>query len=161
MSPRSCDNCAFREVSETSEPCASCLRLCNWAEGSDPEHTCDTCVFWAFPKDYLPCRDCEEHHHIRWTDHEPVSHPERMAEPRDNPANDNVNHPAHYTQGGIECIDAIKAAVVGLTGIEAVCTGQVIKYIWRWKHKNGIEDLRKAEWYLHRLINEVETGELR
>ena len=44
---------------------------------------------------------------------------------------DNVNHPSHYTQGGIECIDALKAATVDLTGIEAVCTANAIKYLWR------------------------------
>ena len=69
---------------------------------------------------------------------------------------DMVNHPAHYTQGGIECIDAIKAAVTGLTGIEAVCTGNVIRYIWRWKFKNGLEDLKKCRWYIDKLIEEVE-----
>ena len=68
---------------------------------------------------------------------------------------DNVNSPAHYTQGGIECIDAIKAAVIGLKNIEAVCTANVIKYLWRWKFKNGLEDLKKAKWYLDYLIKEV------
>jgi hypothetical protein len=68
---------------------------------------------------------------------------------------DNVNHPSHYTQGAIECIDAIKEATKGLLGIEAVCTGNIIKYVWRWKFKNGVEDLRKARWYLDRLIEEV------
>lgn len=68
---------------------------------------------------------------------------------------DNVNHPGHYTKGGIECIDAIKAATEGLTGMEAVCTGNAIKYLWRWKWKNGAEDIRKAIWYLQRLLGEV------
>ena len=72
--------------------------------------------------------------------------------------NDNVNHPNHYCKGGIECIEAIKAAVVGLVAMEAVCTANVIKYLWRWKFKNGLEDLKKAKWYLDRLINEVEEG---
>lgn len=70
--------------------------------------------------------------------------------------NDNVNHPAHYTAGGIECIDALKAATVDLVGLEAVCTANAIKYLWRWKHKNGVEDLNKAMWYIKRLIKEVE-----
>ncbi len=70
---------------------------------------------------------------------------------------DNVNHPSHYTQGAIECIDAIKEATKGLLGIEAVCTANIIKYVWRWKFKNGVEDLRKARWYLDRLIEEVST----
>jgi len=68
---------------------------------------------------------------------------------------DNVNHPSHYTQGAIECIDAIKEATKGLFGIEAVCTANIIKYVWRWKFKNGVEDLRKADWYLQRLIKEA------
>ena len=70
---------------------------------------------------------------------------------------DMVNHPSHYTQGGIECIDAIKAATVGKTGIEAVCVANVIKYLWRYEEKNGPEDVKKARWYLERLINELEN----
>ncbi len=69
---------------------------------------------------------------------------------------DNINHPNHYTTGKVECIDAIEAATEGLTGIQAVCTGNVIKYVWRWRRKNGVEDLRKARWYLDKLIKEVE-----
>lgn len=71
---------------------------------------------------------------------------------------DAVNHPQHYTQGGIECIDALKAATTGLTGVEAFCTGNAIKYLWRWKHKNGVEDIDKAIWYLERLRKEVEKN---
>lgn len=69
---------------------------------------------------------------------------------------DNINHPAHYTAGNVECIDAIDAATTGLNGAEAYNTGQVIKYIWRWKRKNGLEDLRKCRWYLDRLITKLE-----
>jgi hypothetical protein len=70
--------------------------------------------------------------------------------------NDNVNHPDHYTQGGVECIDAIAAATTGKTGIEAVCVANVIKYLWRYELKNGIEDVKKARWYLDRLIDETQ-----
>ena len=73
-------------------------------------------------------------------------------------AGDSINHPSHYTQGAIECIDAIKEATKGLFGIEAVCTGNIIKYVWRWKFKNGVEDLRKADWYLQRLIKEATSN---
>ena len=68
---------------------------------------------------------------------------------------DMVNHPQHYTQGGIECIDALKAATVGKCGIEAVCVANVIKYLWRYEEKNGIEDVRKAKWYIERLLKEM------
>lgn len=70
---------------------------------------------------------------------------------------DNVNHPAHYS-GDIECIDAIASATADLKGEEAVCTGNVIKYVWRWKKKNGVEDIRKAIWYCNRLIQKLENA---
>ena len=69
---------------------------------------------------------------------------------------DMVNSPSHYTQGSIECIDAIAQVVKDLDGMEAMCTGNAIKYLWRWKHKNGVEDLKKAKWYLQRMIDSLE-----
>lgn len=75
--------------------------------------------------------------------------------------NDNVNHPQHYiSANGLETIDVIEAWTDGLEGIEAVCTANVIKYISRWKKKNGIEDLEKARWYLDKLINSSGTVRL-
>jgi hypothetical protein len=65
---------------------------------------------------------------------------------------DPVN-PSHYKQGPIECIEAIKAALRG--GFTAYLWGNILKYTWRWPSKNGIEDLKKARWYLDRLIKEV------
>lgn len=65
---------------------------------------------------------------------------------------DVVNHPSHYTNGKVECIDAIESATVGKTGIEAVCAANVIKYLWRYEDKNGLEDIKKAQWYLNKLI---------
>lgn len=73
--------------------------------------------------------------------------------------NDMVNRPKHYTSGKVECIDALEAATSELTGIEAVCTANAIKYLWRWKQKNGVEDLKKAQWYINRLIEKVGTEE--
>ena len=69
---------------------------------------------------------------------------------------DNVNHPKHYVRNGLETIDVIEAFTSNLTGYEAVCTGNALKYLCRWKEKNGIEDLKKAEWYLKRLIAKLE-----
>ena len=71
---------------------------------------------------------------------------------------DMVNHPPHYTAGKVECIEAIAAATTELSGEEAYCTGAAIKYLWRWKFKNGIEDLDKAIWYINR-IKEVQGHE--
>lgn len=75
--------------------------------------------------------------------------------------NDTINHPKHYqTKNGLETIQVIDAFTDGLEGIEAVCTANVIKYICRWGKKNGLEDLKKAQWYLNYLISKVETDEL-
>lgn len=73
-------------------------------------------------------------------------------EPADLLSHDVVNHPSHYTNGKVECIDAIESATVGKTGIEAVCVANVIKYLWRYEDKNGLEDIKKAQWYLNKLI---------
>lgn len=74
------------------------------------------------------------------------------------PKHDNINHPLRYTKGDIECIDAIKAATVGKTGIEAVDVGHVIRYLWRYEEKDGLESVKKAEWYVKHLINELESN---
>lgn len=62
---------------------------------------------------------------------------------------DNVNHPNHYEDStSIECIDNIRL-LLGDTGTAYFCFGNAMKYVWRYKHKNGIEDLRKAKWYIN------------
>lgn len=70
-------------------------------------------------------------------------------------AYDMVNSPAHYTQGKYEVIDIIEWATKDMKGIEAVCVSNVLKYILRYKYKNGLEDIKKSQWYLNRLIKEV------
>ena len=69
---------------------------------------------------------------------------------------DKVN-PPHYKKGSVECIDAIKAATVGKSGFEGYLVGNVIKYVFRYEDKGGVEDLRKASWYLNKLIDERAT----
>lgn len=69
---------------------------------------------------------------------------------------DAVNHPKHYNAGKVECIDAIDAACVGLSNHEAFYVGITMKYLFRWKLKNGVEDLKKARWYLDRLISKLD-----
>ena len=69
---------------------------------------------------------------------------------------DVVNHPPHYiSKNGLETIDVIEAFTADLKGIEAVCAANVIKYICRWNHKNGLQDLEKAQWYLNKLIDYI------
>jgi len=67
-------------------------------------------------------------------------------------ANDLVNHPSHYASGGLECIDAIEASM-SAEEFQGYCKGNLIKYVWRYRDKGGVQDLQKANWYLDRLIN--------
>ena len=95
----------------------------------------------------------------RWSDDKLAIAYDHVYKNMDENVPDMVNHPQHYTQGGIECIDALKAATVGKRGIEAVCVANVIKYLWRYEEKNGIEDIRKAKWYIERLLKELEESQ--
>jgi len=63
---------------------------------------------------------------------------------------DAVNRPRHYNVGGIEAIEAIIAATNEQS--EGYLQGNIMKYIWRYRYKNGLEDLQKAQWYLNKLI---------
>ena len=71
--------------------------------------------------------------------------------------NDMINNPTHYNTSEIECIDAIEAMLGD--DFPAYLQGNITKYIWRFKHKNGVEDLKKAQWYLNKLISQYEMGD--
>lgn len=97
---------------------------------------CDNCKHFD---DMFDCGQCKQYN--EWEEKE----------------NDLVNHPSHYTQGKFEVIDIIEDATKDLKGIESVCVANVIKYILRYKYKNGVQDLKKAQWYLTRLIKKLEA----
>ena len=66
---------------------------------------------------------------------------------------DTVNHPPHYNNGGMECIDYIHQQLG--KDFASYCQGNVIKYLHRWRYKNGAEDLKKARWYLNAMIDSI------
>jgi hypothetical protein len=72
-------------------------------------------------------------------------------------ARDNINHPSHYNESGIECIEAIRATLD--SEFPAYCKGNVMKYLWRYQYKNGIEDLKKAQVYLNWMVEYLEEKE--
>ena len=84
-----------------------------------------------------------------------------VLEPAIDEDEDVVNNPPQYNTGGIECIDAMKAMSEGsyVEPHHAYCWQNAFKYIWRWPYKNGVEDLRKAQWYIERLIVELERDD--
>ena len=118
----------------------------------DECHGCNICLLEKFSGGVI-C-DFDE-----WSDDKLAIAYDHVYKNMDENVPDMVNHPQHYTQGGIECIDALKAATVGKRGIEAVCVANVIKYLWRYEEKNGIEDIRKAKWYIERLLKELEESQ--
>lgn len=71
--------------------------------------------------------------------------------------NDNISNPAHYSARlGHECKDVIRIFTTGNEGVEAYYLGNILKYLWRYKDKNGIEDLKKAKQYIDFLMEECE-----
>lgn len=80
---------------------------------------------------------------------------ETNKEPELSSKNNPIEHPNHYCQGGIECIKAIEASM-SPEGFQDYCKGNVMKYIWRWREKNGLEDLKKAQVYLGWMIESKE-----
>ena len=94
---------------------------------------CDTCAHEAKLVMENPCRDCWKGDN--W-------------EPK-KPEADNINHPAHYeSQASLECIDVMEIAF-GADAVGNFCLCNAFKYLWRYKHKGGNEDVKKAEWYLN------------
>lgn len=115
---------------------------CNNLNGDDAVLHCPECPLWNTPDDYCYHEDADidKNYAILFGESE----------------EDPVNRPSHYTTGGIECIDALEAS---MTPIEyaGFLKGQVFKYIWRYRLKGKpVEDLKKARYYLDRLIQITE-----
>ena len=71
-----------------------------------------------------------------------------------------VNHPRHYTSGEIECIEAIRASMSD-EAFAGYLRGNCMKYLWRYRHKGGVQDLQKGEFYLKSLIHMEKEREKR
>ena len=115
---------------------------CKWNENSD--ESTEDCYWFLVNEGLIGKPEQPEINFVK------VEHNDEVE-----PTNNAVQHPSHYTQGGIECIDAIRASMTA-DGFCDYCKGNIIKYIWRWRDKGGIEDLRKASVYLDWLINAAE-----
>lgn len=115
------------------------------------ETDCLYCAFYDSPDNEYPCNGCVNG----------VAYPENEGKPllwtAKGEATNAVNHPSHYNQGGIECIDAMIAAY-GKEATGVFCVLNAFKYLWRAEHKNGKEDIEKAIWYLKKRL-ELTDGE--
>lgn len=123
-------------------------------------HHCDTCRLFSKNQKNDPlaaaCSDINDDELLRrfGDDIEIIHDEEKTAAPVQTDA---IN-PGHYRSGKVECIDAIESALAGHSDpVAAYLTGQALKYLWRWPLKNRVEDLKKAKWYLERLIEKEES----
>ena len=128
------------------------------------ETSCKTCVYVALKTIQEPCKSCINSIEIRPL-YKPINNNPptggTSAQPQlafINADYDPVEKPMHYNKGKYEVIDIIESVVesMDLTPTEAVLTSQVLKYVSRWKNKNLVQDLKKAQWYLTRLIKNME-----
>lgn len=113
---------------------------------------CENCKYDDCECDEYPCTHCRNN--------KVASDPTYSVTPfmweskTDNP----VTHPSHYTQGNIQCIDAMESAF-GKEEVGTWCKLNAFKYIWREEHKNGLQDIDKAIWYLNKYKELKASGE--
>ena len=126
---------------------------------------CLRCLYSTLPNTAEPCSLCENA--SRFVESAPLekiltesnSASNLAVDPKPKTTSDPVNHPAHYTSsGGIDCSDALEAMVQGYTDVQDGSEAwQVVKYVWRAPLKGRpLEDLKKARWYLDRIIGRLE-----
>lgn len=103
-------------------------------------------IFADKPNVNFDCSKCKSYRYYKLPTNTPTE-----------PEHDAVSHPSHYTSGEIECIDCIKAALG--ENFMGFLIGNVIKYAYRYKDKNGVENLKEARFYLDLAIKELENAE--
>lgn len=142
-----CLTCTHEHLDIEHPTCFECGR-----HGVDnyEEKDCMNCKY--NDKDFWeePCKECNADNN-KWESPYCVPEVDKPTEPTNN-----VDHPSHYTQGGIECIDAMTSAF-GKEAVKHFCICNAFKYIFRHQHKNGLEDINKAFWYLNK-YKELEYG---
>lgn len=167
---RSCESCKFEPVNLEDQPCYDCMSgIDHWTPPITSREEMlaklNTYCFYENVK-YHGCEDCpgcvfnsvckiicnfdDMSDAMLKKAVKLIESPEPKAD-LDEPTNDPVNHPNHYCQGGIECIDAMEAAF-GKQTVANFCICNAFKYIFRCKNKNGLEDVKKARWYLDKYL---------
>ena len=140
---KGCKTCALDGILAYRNTCKNCVESGTFSEWT--ARTCTNCACRFLPNNAEPCKTCFGGKDFpmwkrKLTDAE-LSQTAEDAKP------DTVNHPAHYTECSLECID-VMLAVFGRKAVTDFCILNAFKYMWRYEHKNGLEDLQKAERYL-------------
>ena len=144
----SCGDCVYATRGIHEIPCNDCIH----GEGCNihfvPKNHCMKCGA-IIPEGRHICLTCEGANEMQTF--EPKKPVEVSSKPPETPtASDAVNHPAHY-QGAHECIDEM-LALFGIEAVKGFCMCNVYKYRYRADKKNGAEDIKKADWYMSKLM---------
>ena len=141
---KGCKTCALDGILAYQNTCKNCVESGTFAGWT--ARTCANCAHQYLTSDTEPCNTCfAREGYTEWgrkpTDAE-LAQTAEDTKPESNPI-----HPAHYTECSLECID-VMLAVFGRRAVTDFCILNAFKYMWRHEHKNGLEDLQKAERYL-------------
>ena len=153
---KGCKTCAHAGTLTYKSPCSGCVESGTFIRWK--ARTCVSCEYGTMPCSKEPCHSCfgvkgKPNWKRCTTDADLKAKDEQTAEAKA----DNVNRPAHYTECSLECID-VMLAVFGRRAVTDFCIINAFKYMWRYEHKNGLEDLKKAERYLA-MATTFQTGD--
>jgi len=141
---KSCKTCALNGILAYRNTCKNCVESGTFAGWT--ARTCENCTnrFLLGLKNG-PCKACFAGKVYSGWKGNPTD--TELAQTAEDMKPDTVNHPTHYTECSLECID-VMLAVFGRKAVTDFCILNAFKYMWRYEHKNGLEDLQKAERYL-------------
>ena len=150
-----CPDCLYWGVSMYDSPCSECFMTSTrpkfvpmYKEENVMVKTCITCAHRELPGSKEPCASCKRGNGDVEDRFEPATEKKEEEEKmRKDQAEDKVNHPTHYNTGEIEVIKYIQDKL-GCEEFTGFCIGNVVKYVSRWRHKDGKQDLEKAKVYL-------------
>ena len=144
---KGCTNCSHAGTPTYKSPCSECVASGTFSGWE--ARTCQNCAHRFLTADVEPCKTCFTNksfskQSVMW---ERMLTDAELSQTAEDMKPDTVNHPAHYTECSLECID-VMLAVFGRRAVTDFCILNAFKYMWRYEHKNGLEDLQKAERYL-------------
>jgi len=140
---KNCQTCALDGILAYRNTCKNCVESGTFAGWT--ARTCTNCTCRFLPNDAEPCKTCFGGKDFPMWKRKPTD--AELSQTAEDAKPDTVNHPAHYTECSLECID-VMLAVFGRKAVTDFCILNAFKYMWRYEHKNGLEDLQKAERYL-------------
>jgi len=143
MMDKGCKTCALDGILAYRNTCKNCVESGTFSEWT--ARSCGNCKHQFLLSNTEPCKSCfTDKGYNMW---ESMLTDAELAQTAEDMKPDTVNHPAHYTECSLECID-VMLAVFGRKAVTDFCILNAFKYMWRYEHKNGLEDLQKAERYL-------------